>query len=787
MMKIRRAVVMGSGVMGAQIAAVLAAAGVRVHVLDLASAEPPNLASLPKELQKDARLPKLLQKNFRSARAILAIEGLKYLRPSPLFSPSHMQNIIPGNFEDDLSVLADADWVIEAVIEKLEIKKDLHKKIAEIVRPGVPVTTNTSGISLSSICEDLPEHYQAAFFGTHFFNPPRYMRLLEVIAHPDTDRKLMDALSRWIDHRLGKGLVEGLDTVNFIANRIGVFANQVTLKHMADLNLNIETVDAITGKLMGRPSSATFRTMDVVGLDTFVHVANNTFDKAPDDPFREVFKSPQWILDLIKAGTLGQKSGDVGCFKKSSDASGKRVILAYRPDTKTYAAQEVSPVAWLEEASKISDLGQRFAFIFKQTDPAATFIWRIMRDVWSYSSLLLDSIAAGEPRRVDEAIRWGYNWEMGPFEMWQNLGVDAITDRMKKEGAKLPAWMKPGKAFYTDAKPARTPTFLARSKTVLETKSATLRDLGDGVACFEFHTKMNALDRLLMETLQKSVATVSKDFDALVIGNEADNFSAGANLKEIAGLIQKGDFPTIDSFIREFQGTLQMVKFAPFPSVSCPRGLVLGGGCETSLHTSLRVASGETYAGLVEAGVGLIPAGGGTKELALRAYDCVAMAERGDPMHFLQRAFLLIGMARVSTSAFDACEMGLLPQGSTLITLSKDHQISQAKHEALNLVRRGYVAAQPKMAVSVVGDPGIQTFKLMLYNMVEGRQISAHDALIATKMATVLCGGEVDPGTMISEHDFLELERRMFVDLCREPKTFARIEHMLKTGQALRN
>ena len=782
MMKIRRAVVMGSGVMGAQIAAVLAAAGVRVHVLDLASNEPPT--SLPKELQKDLRLPKLLQKNFRSTRAILAVEGLKYLRPSPLFSSSHLQNIIPGNFEDDMAVLADADWVIEAVIEKLDIKKELHAKMAEIVRPGTPVTTNTSGINLAAMCDDLPEHYQAAFFGTHFFNPPRYMRLLEVIAHPGTDRKLMESLCHWIDHRLGKGLVEALDTVNFIANRIGVFANQVTLKHMADLNLNIETVDAITGKLMGRPGSATFRTMDVVGLDTFVHVANNTYDKAPDDPFREVFKSPQWILDLIKAGTLGQKSGDVGCFKKSADASGKRVILAYRPETKTYVAQEVAPVVWLEEASKISDLGQRFEFIFKQTDPAATFIWRIMRDVWSYSSLLLDTIAAGDPRRVDEAIRWGFNWDLGPFELWQTLGVDAVAARMKKEGAKL---THAGKVFYTDAKPARTPSFLSRSKTVFESRSATLRDLGDGVACFEFHTKMNALDRLMMETLQKSVVAVAKDFDALVIGNDADNFSAGANLKEILGLIQKGDFPTIDGFIRQFQGTLQMVKFASFPSVSCPRGLVLGGGCETALHATLRVATGETYAGLVEAGVGLIPAGGGTKELALRAYDQMAMAERGDPMHFLQRAFLLIGMARVSTSGFDAAEMGMFPQGSTLITLAKDHQISQAKHEALNLVRRGYIPAQPRTAVTVVGDPGIQTFKLMLYNMVEGRQISAHDALVATKMATVLCGGEVDSGSVISENDFLDLERRAFVDLCREPKTMARIEHMLKSGQALRN
>lgn len=778
---------MGSGVMGAQIAAVLAAAGVRVHLLDLPSDEPIEPTKIPKELQKDPQLPAQLKANPRSSRSVLAIAGLQHLKPSPLYSRSHLQNIIAGNFDDDMAVLADADWVIEAVIEKLDIKKNLHDRMSKHVRPGVPVTTNTSGISLSSICEDLPEHYQAAFFGTHFFNPPRYMRLLEVIAHPGTDRKLMAELSGWIDRRLGKGLVEALDTVNFIANRIGVFANQITLKHMAELGLNIETVDALTGKLMGRPSSASFRTMDVVGLDTFVHVANNTYDKAPDDPFREVFKSPPWIQDLIAAGHLGQKSGDVGCFKKSSDATGKRVILAYRPETKSYAEQEVTPVPWLGEASKIGATAKRFEFIFNQDDPASTFIWRIMRDIWSYSALLLDSIAAGEPRRVDEAIRWGFNWDMGPFELWQSLGVSRISARMQEEGAKLPAWFKPDQDFYTAAKPARTPAFLTGSKVILESGSASLRDLGDGIACFEFHTKMNALDSQLMETLQKSVAAVARDFDGLVIGNEADNFSAGANLKEILGLIQKEDFATIDSFIRDFQGTLQMVKFASFPTVACPRGLVLGGGCETALHASIRVAAGETYAGLVEAGVGLIPAGGGTKELALRAYDHVSYADRGDAMPFLQRAFMLIGMAKVSTSAHDACEMGLMPAGTTLITLAKDHQISQAKHEALNMVRRGYVPAQPRAAVQVVGDPGIQTFRLMLYNMVEGKMISDHDALIATKMATVLCGGEVDAGSIISEQAFLDLERRVFVELCRETKTRDRIEFMLKNGKPLRN
>lgn len=807
-LKIRRAAVLGAGVMGAQIAAHLAAAGVRTYLLDLPSAEPP----------KDPAQAKAVGKAFRSARAVLAIENLKQLKPSPLYTAKVLQSLIPGNFEDDLSVLAECDWIIEAVIERMDIKKDLHQRIAQYARPHVPVTTNTSGLNLEEIVKDLPEEYQSRFFGTHFFNPPRYMRLVELIPHPLTDRKLMEELSQWTNERIGKGLVEARDTVNFIANRIGVFATQAALRHMAELKLNVETVDNLTGPLIGRAKSATLRTMDVVGLDTFVAVARNTYAHAPKDPYKEWFLTPKWIEDLIEKGALGQKTGSVGTYKKDKDAKGNTVILAYRPESKSYVPQEPKVFPWEADAAKERDPIKRIKLIIAQHDDGATFVWRAIRDVISYAAVLVEEIAGGLVKPVDEALKWGFNWEFGPFELWQALGFDETLARMKQDGAALPAWAKPGIKLYdpAPASPAwalaggaekqydvkagklrdisrpewsyRLPPFENKEdqRVVMSNKSSSLIDIGDGVACLVFHSKMNALDADIMQLMAKSVAQVGRQFDAMIIGNTGANFSAGANLKMILESIRADKFDDIDRFIREFQGALQMVKFASFPTVACPHGLVLGGGCEVALHTSVRIASGETYAGLVEVGVGLLPAGGGTKELALRAYEAVSTSERGDPSAFLQRAFLLIGMARTSSSAHEAIEMGLLP-ATTEISLSKDQLIHRAKRRAIGMVKDGYVPKSPELAVKVVGDPGIQTFKMALYNMVEGRQISAYDAFIAERVARVLCGGEIDQGTAVSEQYFLDLERQAFVELCRQKNTADRIEHMLKTGKPLRN
>jgi 3-hydroxyacyl-CoA dehydrogenase len=758
-------------------------------------------------------MAKAIGKNFRSTRSILAIENLKSLKPSPLTSPNILQNIIPGNFDDDFSVVADADWVIEAVIERLDIKKSLHKRISEVVKPNVPVTTNTSGIPLAKICEDLNEFYQKTFFGTHFFNPPRYMNLLEIIPHAGSDEKLVHDLAHWISERLGKGIVYAKDTINFIANRIGVLSMQATMKHLADFKINFETVDALTGPLIGHPKSATMRTMDVVGLDTFAHVAKNVLDTQKNDPFYDYFKAPAWLAKLIEKGHLGQKTGAKGgAYRKEG-----KDILVYRPETETYVAQDPKTYPWVAEAEKIKDTFSRLKFIFSQKDDGAEFIWRVHRDIFSYSALLLEEIAHGLPLALDDAMRWGFNWEWGPFQLWQGVGFDDILARMKKDGAKLPAWAKPGLEFYTpaptsiqwqitgpqkqlkmpQAKPVEVekksyqyflPKFQNKEdrRVVASNKSASLVDLGDGIACLTFHSKMNTLNDDIIELTQKAVATTQEHFNGLVIGNEGDNFSAGAYLVSFVELIEKKDFKKIDEVIRAFQGTMQLIKFAPFPSVSCPHGLTLGGGCEISLHATRQLLANDTFAGLVEMGVGLIPAGGGTKELALRCYDTMSVSENGDPMSFLSRAFLLIGMGRVSTSGMEAIEMGLYPK-TAQVSISKEHQIDRAKGMIKQMLSLGYAAPLPRLNIKAVGDPGIQTFKLMLYNMVEAKQISAYDAFIGEKVATVLCGGAVDAGTIVTEQYLLELERRAFVDLCREEKTKERIVGMLKTGKPVRN
>jgi 3-hydroxyacyl-CoA dehydrogenase len=808
-LKIRRACVLGAGVMGAQIAAHLAAAGVRCHLLDLSSDEPPT----------DKKLAKAVGKNVRNTRSILAIENFKKLRPAPLMTQSVLANIIPGNFDDDMSVIADCDWVIEAVIERIDIKKSIHAKIAEYARPNIPITTNTSGISLAEITEGMSEEYQSRFFGTHFFNPPRYMRLLEIIPHSGCDKEVINSLCTWISERLGKGIVYANDTVNFIANRVGVFATQSTLKHMGDHNLNVETIDALTGPLIGRAKSATMRTMDVVGLDTFSAVAANTAKKAPNDPYKEWFNGPQWILDLIEKGHLGQKTSKKGgCYLKGRDAKGKTEILAYRPETHEYVSQDVTVYPWAGEAKKIRDTVERIKFVIGHDDVGAKIVWRAVADVMSYSAFLLEEIADGCPKSVDEALKWGFNWEFGPFELWQALGHDEVLARMQKEEFALPAWAKPGIEFYKPApntiawsmnsgpseqfiapkgnfqklpKPSYAhslPTFENKEdkRVVLGNKSASLVDIGHGVACLTFHSKMNAIDGGITSVIQESVAKVNSDFDALVVANDGRAFSAGANLKVIVDSIKAKDWKGVDSFIRDFQGTMQMLKFASFPTVACPQGLVLGGGCEVSLHTSHQLLAGETYAGLVEVGVGLVPAGGGTKELALRNYEMMKLSENGDPSAFIQRAFMLIGMGRTSTSGHEAIEMGLYPSGST-VSLSRDHQTERAKHIALQMVAAGYAPKIPASGVKVLGDPGIQTFRMMLYNMVAGRQVSEYDAFIGEKVATILCGGEVDAGTIVNEQHFLDLERRVFVELCQQPKTLDRIEHMLAKGRPLRN
>ncbi|NRA66426.1 MAG: enoyl-CoA hydratase/isomerase family protein [Pseudobacteriovorax sp.] len=806
-LNIKKAAVLGAGVMGAQIAAHLAAAGIQTYLLDLPGDKPP----------EDPKLAKIVGKQVRNAPAVLAIANLQKLKPAPLASASILPNIIPGNFDDDMSVLSEVDWVIEAVIERMDIKKSILKRIGEHAPKNIPITTNTSGLSMTTMCEDMDQNFQSRFFGTHFFNPPRYMKLLEIVPHKASDTTMISELSDWIKKRLGKGIVNTNDTINFIANRIGVFTMQASLQHMKELDLNVETVDALTGKLMGRPASATLRTMDVVGIDTFAHVAKNVYEYAPEDPYRAWFLPPEWISKLIEKGHLGQKSGSKGAYKKTKDAKGKTQILAYRPEKDDYEEQAPAVSPWMAEAKKIPDTVERIKFIMSQDDNNAQFVWRVLRDTMIYSAILLEEIANNEPLAIDNGIKWGFNWEWGPFQLWQAIGHDLVLDKMKADGITIPDWIKPGQEFYqptpnsgawhltgpksqllgTTQDRAEIPKeehlfYLPRSQSnedsrvVISNKNASLVDLGDGVACLTFHSKMNAINDDIVELTLKSVDKVQEGFRGLVIGNDGDVFSAGADLRQILGACKEKKFGAIDSLLKNFQGAMQLIKYANFPSVSCPQGLVLGGGCEVSLHTSKQILACDTFAGLVEVGVGLIPAGGGTKELALRAYKLMDITERGDPMPFLQRAFMLIGMARTSTSGLEAIEMGLYGSQAKM-QISRDHQISSAKSEVITMSEAGYQPPIPATKIKVVGDPGIQTFKMMLYNMIEAQQISQYDAFIGEKVATVLCGGEIDGGQSVSEQFLLDLERRVFLELCQEEKTQDRIEHMLKTGKPLRN
>lgn len=806
MLKIRKAVVLGSGVMGSQIAAWLAACGIRVHLLDLASSE----------LPEDPKLAKVLKPYGNSLPAALALENLKKLKPSPITSQSILDRIVVGNFEEDISLVAEADWVIEAIIEKIEYKKPLLKKVSEFHKAGIPITTNTSGIPLKDLCKDLPESFGKCFFGTHFFNPPRYMKLLEVIPHEGTDQQLMKHLANWIEQYVGKGIVYANDTINFIANRIGVFNIQATLKYMEKFDLNIETVDMLTGKLLGRPASATFRTMDVVGLDTFAHVAANVYNHIPNDPFHSYFKMPDWISELIQSGKLGQKTGSQGCYLKTKKA-GKTQVLAYRPKTKEYTEQDTSTPEWLAGVHKIKDLSQRIKAIYEQKDNSAEFIQAVTTDTFAYSAYLLDEIASGLPKSLDDAMKWGFNWEMGPFELWQSLGYEfvhgKISDKLKGRGDKFEkkvafyepapgseAWQLfgPKKQWdftnqrYTPVEQPIQKIKLPKSaslqdpRTVLKNNSASLLDIGDGVACLVFHSKMNTFNQEMLELCQQATALVNKSFSAMVVANDGAHFSAGADLKVILEYATSQNYSGIDNMLRNFQSAMSLFKFAPFPVITAPFGLVLGGGCEAALHGDQRILHMETYAGLVEVGVGLIPGAGGCKELAIRGYENAALGDSANALPFIQKMFMLIGMGKTSTSGQHAIEMGLFEKGSTKLCVSKEHQTSSAKFMALEMLQRGYTAPTPAK-VQVLGDPGIQTFKMMLYNMVEGKQISAYDAILGEQVATVLCGGEIDRNSVVTEQQFLDLERRCFITLCKQPKTLERIEFMLKKGKPLRN
>ena len=785
-LRIRKAAVLGAGVMGAQIAAHLTNAGVETVLFDLPAKEGP-----------------------KSGIALKAIANLAKLSPAPLADKDLASAIIPANYDEDMEHLKDVDLVIEAIAERMDWKLDLYRKIAPHVSPSAVLASNTSGLSINGLAEALPEEMRHRFCGVHFFNPPRYMHLVELIPTRLTEPKVIDGLEAFLTTTVGKGVVIARDTPNFIGNRIGVFSMLATMHHTEQFKLGFDTVDALTGPAVGRPKSATYRTADVVGLDTMAHVIKTMADTLPDDPWHAYFKAPAWLQGLVDKGALGQKNG-AGFYKKV----GKDIVVLdlakkdYRPSEQK-ASDEVAAIL------AIKDPAEKFARLRASADPQAQFLWATFRDLFHYTAYHLADIA-DTARDVDFAIRWGYGWKLGPFETWQAAGWQQVAKWVQEDidagkamsKAPLPAWVLDGRtgvhgkegswsAASASCKPRSAHPVYARQlfpdpilgekfdqgSTVWENDGIRLWTLGDdGVGIVSFKTKMHTVNDQVLDGIQHAIGLAEEKLKAVVIWQTGEPFSAGADLKGALGLLQAGRFDDFEKMVANFQRTSMRIKHSLVPVVSAVRGLALGGGCEFQMHSARTVAALESYIGLVEAGVGLLPAGGGLHELAVRA----AKANPADPFEALKKVFETVAMAKVSPSAIEAKNMGLL-RDSDVVVFNAYELLYVAKQVALSLAESGWRPPLYQRAIPVAGDVGTATFKASLANLQAGYFASEHDVAIAARIADTLCGGNVERGSLVDEEWLLELERRHFVELAKTEKTRARIAHTMTTGKPLRN
>jgi len=804
--RIEKAVVLGAGTMGSRIAAHFANAGLPCILLDIV---PPNL-------------PADAPAGERNKIVRAGLDAAKKSKPAAFFTAALADKISVGNFDDDLARCAEADWIIEVVAENLEIKRKLLARVAQFRKPGAIVTTNTSGLPVHLIAEGMPEEFQQHWAGTHFFNPPRYLKLVEVIPGPKTSKEVVDSLSEFCDRRLGKGVVVAKDTPNFIANRIGTFSMLNALRLMGSLGMTVEEVDACTGPAVGWPKSATFRTADIVGLDVLVHVVKNIYETAPNDESRESYKVPALVEEMVKRGWLGDKTGQ-GFYKKVK-GEGEKEILTLDVNTLEYRARQKARFASLEMGKAIEDTRDRLRALVSSVlegqkgDKAQQFLWGSLSEMCLYAARRVPEISDNVVD-VDRALRWGFAWELGPFEIMDAIGVKAFAGQVQKEGRTLPPVIERilasgRKGFYESEKGTTTVFDIgsATSKKVEEPKGviilkslkdagrevernsgASLIDLGDGVVCCEFHAKMNAIGADLIAMLHKGLKRLETDFDAMVIANQAVNFSVGANLMLVLVGAQEQEWDELHMAVKQFQNINLAIKYAPKPVVAAPQGLALGGGCEVSLHAAKIQAAAEAYIGLVEAGVGLIPGGGGTKEMMIRANEHAAGGEDLDLFHALKPVFEAIAMAKVGTSAEECRDLGYLRREDG-VSMNRDRLVADAKEAALALVRGGYkpLAATwqegaQTTQIRVLGEQFLAGAKLAIHMMLRGGYASEYDAHVGRKLANILAGGPLTSPQMVSEQYVLDLEREAFVSLCGEKKTQERIAHTLKTGKPLRN
>jgi 3-hydroxyacyl-CoA dehydrogenase len=798
--QIRKVAVLGAGVMGAAIAAHLANVGIPVLLLDIV----PNKLS-EEEQAKGFTLESPIVRNKFAAHGL---ESAKKTKPAAFYDTKDAALVSIGNMIDHFDALRECDWIIEAVVENLSIKQQVLANVERVAREDAIISSNTSGISIYEMSKNCSESFRKRFLGTHFFNPPRYMKLLEIIPGLETNPDIVKFISEFGERVLGKGCVLAKDTPNFIANRIGTYGVLVTLSAMEQFKFGVDEVDALTGPILGRPKSATFRTLDIVGLDTFLHVAKNVAGAVTDPVEKQAFTLPAYIEKMVEKHWLGDKSGQ-GFFKMEKTENGKE-IFALDLQTMTYRPRRKLKSASYEAARSMNSFGQKINALVYGKDEAAQFVWTILKKVLLYTASKQSEIAQ-DIVSVDNAMKWGFNWELGPYETWDIIGVEKSVARMRADGEQIPPFveemLRNGKKSFYEQQEGHLPSFYTNSgvyknqesvkekislrflkeqgKLIKKNSGASLIDLGDGIACLEFHSAKQAIGADITQMIDYAVTEVGKNWDGLVIANEANNFCVGANLMLMLMEAQDENWDELNQVVHQFQQTLMKLKYLPKPVVAAPFNMALGGGAEVCFPADRIQASAETYIGLVEVGVGLIPGGGGNKELLIRMIERVPHSVEDRLDSYVRKAFETIATAKVSTSAKDAKRIGFLRQADG-ISVSRDFLIHDAKQAALCMAKSGYIPPS-ETRLPVIGESGAAMLQIDVYGMKQSGYVSNHDVLIANHLIRVLTGGSVARGTMVTEQYLLDLEREAFLSLIGEPKTQARMQHMLTTGKPLRN